>query len=139
MLPLQRKWVLRRDEGEEDRSSHSVPEFELGDRAADIQHMRGAEGGKRTGGRGIETDGGSQGEETTPSAKTGVSEEHASTEKSDLEMDTCTEGEGEASTSQSHSRYKKGLNIYTDGLRYGGNCGLYKRTTRTCTTKLMNI
>ena len=52
-------------------------------------------------------------EETTHSEE-GVSEKHARTDKSGIEMDMCTEAGGEAGTSQSHSRHKKGrmTNIY---------------------------
>ena len=53
-------------------------------------------------------------EEATHSPDEEVAEKHARTEKSDTEMDTCTEFGGEVSTSQSHSRHKKGhmTNIY---------------------------
>ena len=44
--------------------------------------------------------------ETTHSAEEGVAKKHARTDRSDTEMDT--EGEGEAGTSQSQSRHKKG-------------------------------
>ena len=44
----------------------------------------------------------------------GVAEKHSRTDKSDIEVDTCTEAGGETGTSQSHSQYKKGhmTNIY---------------------------
>ena len=44
----------------------------------------------------------------------GLSEKYARTDKSDTEIDTCSEGGGEADTFQSHSRHKKGhmTNIY---------------------------
>ena len=56
--------------------------------------------------------------ETTHSAEERVSEKHARTNKTDIEIDTCTEGEGEVGTSQSHSRHKKGhmANIYLTNL-----------------------
>ena len=45
-------------------------------------------------------------EETTHSAEEGVAEKHARTDRSDPEIDTA--GGGEADTSQSYSRHKKG-------------------------------
>ena len=66
-------------------------ELDLGDTAAGIEKQR---------------------EETTHSAEEGMAEKHPRTDKSDTEMDT--EGGGEAGTSQSQSRHKKGhiTNIY---------------------------
>ena len=72
----------------------------------------GGQGGKRKGGRGTETEGGSQGEQTTHSAEEGVAEKCAMPDRSETEMDK--ESGREVGTSQSHSRHKKGYmtNIY---------------------------
>ena len=45
-------------------------------------------------------------DETGHSKEQGVAEKHTRTDKSDTEMDSYREGEGEAGTSQSHSRHK---------------------------------
>ena len=37
-----------------------------------------------------------------------MAEKHERTDRSDTDMDTCTEAGEEAGTSQSHSRHKKG-------------------------------
>ena len=89
-------------------------EFELNDMAADM-HWRREEREAR------EIEEGAQNqrekarrEETTHSSEEGEAEKHARTNRSDTEMDTCTEGGGEEGTSHLHSRQKKGhmINIY---------------------------
>ena len=65
-------------------------------------------------------------EETTHAAEEGVAEKHARTDRCDTEMDT--EGEGEASMSQLHSRHKKGhiTNIYLMDLDKEANIDFVK-------------
>ena len=59
----------------------------------------GGEGGNRKGGRGTETEGGGQeGGNYTHSAEEGVSVKCERTDKSDTEMNTCTEGGLEVGT-----------------------------------------
>ena len=80
-------------------------EFELRDTAANIQRREEREARKR------EEEAQKQREEarmeeTTHSAEEGVVEKHARTDRNDTDMDI--EARGEAGTSQSHSRHKKG-------------------------------
>ena len=79
-----------------------------------IDSEKGEEGAERGKGGGTETGGEAEAgrEQITHSAEEGVAKKHARTDKSDTRMDT--QAGGEANTSQSHSRHKKGCmtNIY---------------------------
>ena len=87
-------------------------EFELVDTATDIQRRREERKARERDEEAQRQREEARREETAHSADEGLAKKHARTDRNDTEMDT--EGEGEAGTSQSNSRHKKGhmTNIY---------------------------
>ena len=96
----------------------SVPEFDLVDYSSRYTVKEGGEEARKRDEKAQKQREEATREETTHSAVEEVSGKHARIDKSDTEMDMCTEGEGEAGTSQSHSTHKKGhmTNIYLTDL-----------------------
>ena len=91
----------------EEVPTDSVLEFELGD------SRRYTVGREETVARKREEEAQKQRKEAksegaTHSPEEGVAEKHTRTEKSDTELDTYTEGGGDAGTSQSHYNTRKG-------------------------------
>ena len=107
-------------ESGEDRSSHRAVFLSLrwGVTTADIQQRREERETREREEEAQKQREEARREETTHSAEEGVAEKHAKTDRSDAELDTCTEGGEEAGTSQSNSRHKKGhmTNIYLTDL-----------------------
>ena len=75
----------------------SIPEFELGDMAADIQRRREEREARQRVEEAQKQREKAMREETTHSAEEGVAEGHVRTHKSNTEMNICTEGGAPAS------------------------------------------
>ena len=114
MLLLQRKMGPKKGRRlrKIEMATDTPTELELGDMAVDVQRrMEEREASQREKEAQKQREKARR-EETTHSEEEGVAKKHAMTDRSDTEMDT--EAGGEAGTSQSHSRHKKGhmTNIY---------------------------
>ena len=78
----------------------SVPEFELVDTASDTQHRREESETKEMEEEAQKQREEARMEEKRHSSEEGKAEKHTRTDRKDTEMDTCTEGGGEAGIAQ---------------------------------------
>ena len=118
----------------------SVSEFQLGGTAADIQGRREEREVRERKKEPQKQREEARREKTAHLPGKGLAEKHERTDRRDTEMDTCTEGGGEACTSQSHSRHKKGhmtnINLTdSDGEAFVD----FVKDHKELSTRLMNI